>query len=128
MKTLLNTLILAAFAAAGASADIEIIFDNPSQIGHPGDLLQFFGVIKNTGPDTIFLNEVNLNLSSWDLNIVPNVRDLTPAPLDQLLNSLPISLDEDKDSGDIELAYVSVSDPLADPAGLYTAYYNVFGG
>ena len=42
--------------AFSARADIRVIFDAPSQIGAPGDALQFFGNITNTGVDTVFLN------------------------------------------------------------------------
>ena len=50
MKTLLNILVLAALAAAGAWGGIVITLDAPSQTGHPGDTLDFFGVISNTAP------------------------------------------------------------------------------
>src|ERR1035441_670204 len=91
MKTLLNILVLAALAMAGARAGIVVVFDNPHQTGHPGDLLQFFAVISNTGSDTVFLNQDGLTLAGISFTIT-----------DQFFNT-PASLDGGLSSSDIEL-------------------------
>ena len=117
MKTLLNILVLAALATAGARADILVVFDNPYQTGHPGDTLQFFGVISNTGSDTVFLNGDDLTPTGISFTIT-----------DQFFTNVPWSLDEGSSSGDIELFDVTVSNPLLDPPNIYPGTYTLLGG
>lgn len=117
MKTLLNILVLAALAAAGASAGVVVVFDNSNQTGNPGGTLQFFGVISNTGSDTVFLNSDTLTLPGLSFTIA-----------DQFLNYVPVSLDGGLSSGDIELFDVTLSNPLLDPAGPYPGSYTLIGG
>jgi hypothetical protein len=116
MKTLLNILVLAALAMAGARAGIVVVFDNPHQTGHPGDLLQFFAVISNTGSDTVFLNQDGLTLAGISFTIT-----------DQFFNT-PASLDGGLSSSDIELFDVMLSNPLLDLPNLYPGTYTLLGG
>jgi hypothetical protein len=117
MKTLLNILILGALATAGAWGGIVITLDAPSQTGHPGDTLNFFGVISNTGSDTVFLNGDPLTLAGLSFTII-----------DQFFATVPISLDGNTSSGDIDLFDVTVSNPLLDPPGKYLGSYGLLGG
>ena len=122
MKTLLCTLILATLGTAAAKADtITITFDQPNQTAVAGDTLEFFGTITNNTSSTIYLNLDALNLSG-----------LSFSTNDQFFNTVPISLDPSgqpgDSSGDIELFDVTVSSPLADPAGLYSGTYTLLGG
>jgi hypothetical protein len=117
MKTLLRILILGALATAGAWGGIVITFDAPSQTGHPGDILNFLGVISNTGSDTVFLTEDSLNLAGLSL-----------ATTDQFLTTVPVSLDGNTSSRDIDLFDVTVSNPLLDPPGEYLGSYGLIGG
>ena len=117
MKTLLKILTLGALATAGAWGGIVITFDAPSQTGHPGDTLNFFGVISNTGSDTVFLNGDPLTLAG-----------LSFAVTDQFFTTVPISLDGNTSSRDIDLFDVTVSNPLLDPPGEYLGSYGLIGG
>ncbi len=116
MKTLLNILVVAALAATGAMADITVTFDLPHQIGNAGDTLQFFGVISNTGSDTVFLNGDNPNLAGTSFTTVSKI------------DNVPFWLDGDTNSDNIELFCVTVSDPLTDVPGIYRGTYNLVGG
>jgi len=117
MKTLLNILVLAALTTAGAWADIVVQFDNPHQTGHPGDTLQFLGVISNTGSDSVFLNGDGLTLSGISFTIA-----------DQFFTTVPLSLGGGSSSSDILLFDVTLSNPLLDPAGTYPGSYTLLGG
>jgi len=118
MKTLLCTLMLAAFSAAAAKADeITITFDQPNQTGSEGQTLQFFGTITNNTSGTVFLNSDDLNLDGLSL-----------ATNDLFFVNAPISLAPDSNSGDIELFDVTVSNPLVDPAATYLGSYDLLGG
>ena len=117
MKTLFNILILSALATMAASAGIIVTFDLPSQTGHPGDTLQFFGVISNTGNDTVFLNGDS-----------PNLQGLSLTLNDQFFNTVPFSLDGGSSSGHIELFDVVVSNPLLDQPAKYLGSYTLLGG
>ncbi len=117
MKTLLNILILAALATAGARAEIIILFDNPHQTGHPGDPLQFFGVISNTGSETVFLNQDPLTLDGISFTIT-----------DWFFTNVPVSLDGTSSSPDIDLFDVTLRNPLLDPPGTYLGSYTLLGG
>jgi len=75
-----------------------VVFDNSNQTGNPGGTLQFFGVISNTGSDTVFLNSDTLTLPGLSFTIA-----------DQFLNYVPVSLDGGSSSGDIELFDVTLS-------------------
>jgi hypothetical protein len=104
--------------AFSARADIRVIFDAPSQIGAPGDALQFFGNITNTGVDTVFLNGDSLDFSgaaSFNTN-------------DLFFSTVPISLSGGASSGDIELFDISLSNPFTYPLGLYGGSYTLLGG
>ena len=117
MKTLLRILILGALATAGAWGGIVITFDAPSQTGHPGDTLNFFGVISNTGSDIVFLNGDPLTLAGLSFTIT-----------DQFFTTVPVSLDGNTSSGDIDLFDVTVSNPLLDPPAKYLGSYGLIGG
>ena len=117
MKTLLNILVLAALAASSSSAGIVVVFDNSNQTGNPGGTLQFFGVISNTGSDTVFLNGDTLTLPGLSFTIA-----------DQFFTTVPLSLGGSSSSGDIELFDVTLSNPLLDPAGPYPGSYTLIGG
>jgi hypothetical protein len=117
MKTLLNILILGALAAAGAWGGIVITLDAPSQTGHPDGTLHFFGVISNTGSDTVFLNGDPLTLAGLSFTII-----------DQFFATVPISLAGNTSSLDIDLFDVTVSNPLLDPPGKYLGSYGLIGG
>ena len=117
MKTLLKTLILGALATAGAWGGIVITFDAPSQTGHPGDTLNFFGVISNTGSDTVFLNGDPLTLAGLSFTII-----------DQFFTTVPLSLAGKTSSLDIDLFDVTVSNPLLDSFGKYLGSYGLVGG
>ena len=117
MKTLLNILILGALATAGAWGGIVVTFDAPSQTGHPGDTLHFSGVISNTGSDIVFLNGDPLTLAGASFTIT-----------DQFFATVPVSLDGNTSSGDIDLFDVTVSNPLLDPPGKYLGSYGLLGG
>jgi hypothetical protein len=101
----------------GASAGIVVTFELPSQTGHPGDTLQFFGVISNTGGDTVFLNGDSPTLQGLSLTIN-----------DQFFSTVPFSLDGGSSSRRIELFDVVVSDPLLDPPAKYLGSYTLLGG
>jgi hypothetical protein len=117
IKALLNALVLAALTTAWAWAGVVVQFDHPQQTANPGGTLQFFGVIENTGPDIVYLNGDSLTL---------DVASLTTT--DQFYANVPVSLDADTSSGDIELFDVTVSNPLLDPAGTYPGSYVLVGG
>ncbi|MGA3020296.1 MAG: VPLPA-CTERM sorting domain-containing protein [Bryobacteraceae bacterium] len=117
MKTLLNILVLAALATAGARAGIVVAFDNPDPTGHPGDALSFFGTISNTGSDTVFLNSDDLTLNGLSFTIT-----------DLFFTTVPLSLDENTTSGDIELFDVTLSNPLLDSPSIYLGTYTLLGG
>jgi hypothetical protein len=118
MKTLLNILVLAALATAGARAGvIEIVLDNPYQTGHPGDTLQFFGTISNTGSDPVFLNGDSLTLAGLSFTIT-----------DLFLTNVPMSLDAGSSSVDLELFDVTLSNPLLDLPADYLGSYTLLGG
>jgi hypothetical protein len=117
MKTLLNILILGALATAVAWGGIVVTLDDPSQTGHPGQTLQFFGVISNNGDDTVFMNGDSLTLAGLSFTIT-----------DQFFATVPVSLDGNTSSGDIDLFDVTVSNPLLDPPGKYLGSYGLIGG
>ena len=117
MKTLLKTLILGALATAGAWGGIVITFDAPSQTGHPGQTLQFFGVISNNGDDTVFMNFDDLTLAG--LSFTTN---------DLFFTTVPLFLDGGSSSDHIELFDVTVSDPLLDSPAKYLGGYTLLGG
>jgi hypothetical protein len=116
MKTVLNFLVLSALATAGARADIAVTFDDPFQSGGPGATLRFFGVISNSGSDTVFLNADNLNLAGTSFTVA------------DLFFNTPLSLGAGMSSPDIELFDVTVNNPLSDPFGLYSGSYVLSGG
>jgi hypothetical protein len=117
MKTLLCTLMLAAFSAAAKADEITITFDQPNQAGSEGQTIQFFGTITNNTSGTVFLNSDDLNLGGLSL-----------ATNDLFFANAPISLGPDSNSGDIELFDVTVSNPLIDPAATYLGSYDLVGG
>jgi hypothetical protein len=83
MKTLLCALMLATLgtATAAASSVLMITFDNPDQIGMPGQFLEFTGTITNTSPDAIFLTSDEPNLSGLSLDVL----DLFPVDVPHFL-------------------------------------------
>jgi hypothetical protein len=119
MKTLLSTIVLAALAATAANADIEVLLDNAAQSGSANDTLSFFGTITNTSSDStledaIYLNSDSLNLSLADATVSDN-----------FLSNVPLYLAGGQSSGDIDLFDLTLG---ADPAGVYTGQYSLFGG
>jgi hypothetical protein len=118
MKTLLCTIILATLGAITASAgEVTITFDQPDQVGAQGSTLQFFGTIVNNTGSLIFLNGDDLNLSGLSLT-----------PIDLFFSNVPLTLDANASSGDIELFDVTVNNPLLDPTGTYKGAYDLTGG
>jgi hypothetical protein len=105
----------------GSRADIFIAFDDPGQTGSPGQTLQFFGTITNTGsdPDPVYLNSDSFNFALSGLSYT-----LT----DQFFNTVPVSLAGGASSGDIELFDITLADPVNDPFGSYTGTYGLLGG
>jgi hypothetical protein len=122
MKTKLAffVLIITAIGVLPAMADsITISLDNPNQTGQAGETLGFFGTVTNTGGVTIFLNDVNLDLSGTSFS-----SDFQ----DMFFANVPASLDPGDSSGDILLFDVTLSNPLNDPPGLYGGTYTLLGG
>jgi hypothetical protein len=120
-KTLLILLALSAFSASARADVLSISFDQSSQIGSPGETLQFFGTITNESDQTVYLNSDAPNLSGLSLT----VNDL-------FFSNVPISLAPNgaagDSSGDIELFDVLVSNPLLDAQGTYPGIYTLYGG
>jgi hypothetical protein len=110
-------IVLLALSVAASQASILIAFDNPFQIGKPGNTLTFTGVVSNGGSGTVFLNSDTLNLLGGNF-----------AVNDLFFSNVPISLDPGQSSGTIDLFEVHVSDPFPDAPGLYTGTYSVLGG
>jgi hypothetical protein len=118
MKTVLCTLMLATLSALSAKADVTIVFDQPDQIGSPGETLQFFGTITNDDSENrVFLNSDDLTLNGLSLTTD-----------DLFFANVPASLAAGESSGDIELFDVLVSNPLVDAPGMYQGSYTLFGG
>jgi len=121
MKTFIKWIALTALSAVGCRADIVIAFDDPSQAGSPGQMLQFFGTITNTGsdPDPVYLNSDSFNFALSSLSYT-----LT----DQFFSTVPASLAGGASSGDIELFDITLANPVSDPVGSYTGAYGLLGG
>ncbi len=118
MRILFCSLMLAALSAFPAAADVvTIVFDQPNQMGLPGQTLEFFGTITNHTGGTVFLNNDDLNLAGLSFSIN-----------DQFFNTVPISLAPGQSSGDIELFDVMVANPLLDAPATYLGIYALFGG
>jgi len=118
MKTILCALILATLATTAAKADsVTISFDQPNQIGHAGQTLEFFGTITNNTGATIFLN-----------SDTPNLLGLSFSITDQFFSTVPPSLAAGETSSDIELFDVTLSNPLLDPFATYAGDYTLVGG
>ena len=99
-----------------ARADtIGIAFDNASQTGSPGDTLQFFGTLTNTGADTVFLNGDDINLSGFPASAITD-----------LFGNTPVSLNSGANSGDIELFDVTI--PTGFPGSTNPGNYTLTGG
>jgi hypothetical protein len=122
MKNLLCTLMLVALSAAAAQASaLTIAFDQPDQIGMPGQTLQFFGTIANTSANTVFLISDDLNPTGLSLTVTDLFFANAPfflAPSGQPGDS----------SGDIELFDIAVSAPLLDAPATYPGTYDLVGG
>jgi hypothetical protein len=117
MKTIIRLSLLTALAAITASAGIiTIAFDNPHQVGRPGDTLTFNGVITHVGlsgePD-IYLNSDSLNFT-------------LPGALvtDNFFINVPIYLSPGASSGSINLFEIVLVGPL----DLYPGVYQLVGG
>ncbi|HEX4137806.1 MAG TPA: hypothetical protein VHY84_24565 [Bryobacteraceae bacterium] len=119
MKTLSNILILTALAAVAANADITVTLDNASQIGAPGAVLNFFGMIANNGDSTVYLNGDSFNFALGPASYTIN---------DNFFTNVPISLAAGANSGDIDLFDVTLSNPIVDPNGSYSGSYGLLGG
>jgi hypothetical protein len=120
MKTLFHLITFTALAAGGAFAsNIAITFDSSTLTGNPGDTLQFFVNITNSGSANVFLNAdtIDLALSSGSYTL----NDLT-------LSNLPVMLGPGESTGDTELFDVTLNNPLADPFGPYSGVYTLQGG
>lgn len=122
-KLYLIILALAATSALPARADgITVIFDTPDQAGSPGETIQYFGVITNTGTDTVYLN-------SDDINLDGGPDDFTFSDASFYANTPSGYLDGGASTGDIELFDVTINDPF--PDALYTSYegdFTLLGG
>ena len=118
---LITPIMLAAMAATVSAADISIVFDNPDQVGVPGQTLSFFGVITNTdmtlGDQPIYLNSDSLNFTLSDATV-----------MDNFIANVPISLAEGESSGDIDLFDITLANPGVNPAGVYPGTYELLGG
>ena len=122
MKNLLCTLMLATLTAAAAQAStLTIAFDQPDQIGMPGQTLQFFGTITNTSANTVFLNNDDLNPTGLSLT----ANDLFFANVPVFLAPSGQAGDS---SGDIELFDIAVSAPPLDAPATYPGTYDLVGG
>jgi hypothetical protein len=122
MKSILNLFAFAVLTAGAAQASvITISFDNPNQIGVPGQTLNFFGVISNTDsnisdPD-VFLNADTLNFTLADGIVTDN-----------FFANVPVSLASGASSGDIDLFDITLPIPESQPLGVYSGNYTLFGG
>ena len=115
-KSCLVLFLSVVFGCAMARADtIGIVFDNASQTGSPGDTLQFFGTLTNTGSDTVFLNSDDINLSGFP-----------PAAINDMFANTPLSLDPGTNSGDIELFDVTIQTGF--PGSINPGDYTLTGG
>jgi hypothetical protein len=125
MKIFINLLALMALANATAIAsNIVITFDDPNQIGVPGETLTFFGTITNTSSDTTLSDAIYFNSDSLNFTLSP-----ASATIDDLFFSdVPIDLVGGASSGDIELFDIILADPVSDPIGTYEGTYGLIGG
>jgi hypothetical protein len=117
MKPFLQMFALAVAAVTVAEAGVVFTLDNPDQTGLPGNRLQFFGTITNTGTDTVFFNSDNFNFTGG----------ASFSTTDLFFSNAPISLDGGLSSGDIELFDVSLTDPFTDSFGLYGGSESLIG-
>lgn len=105
-----------AFGCAMARADVlEIVLDEPSQTGSPGDTLQFFGTLTNASADTIFLTGDTLTLPGFPQGSIVD-----------LFGNTPISLSQGANSGDIELFDITI--PNGFPGSGNHGNYTLLGG
>jgi hypothetical protein len=118
MKPFLQMFALAVAAVTVAEAGVVFTLDNPDQTGLPGNTLQFFGTITNTGTDTVSFNSDNFNFTGG----------ASFSTTDLFFSNAPISLDGGLSSGDIELFDVSLTDPFTDSFGLYGGSESLIGG
>jgi hypothetical protein len=125
MRTFINLISLMALVTAGAWADgiITITFDDPNQVGAPGQTLQFFGTITNTSSDTTMADAVYWNSDSFNLSLDSPDYTLT----DDFANT-PVYLTGGQSSGDIELFDITLANPVSDPPGIYLGTYGLIGG
>ena len=119
MKIQIASIAMFMLAGSIARADIIITLDAAAQTGSPGDTLIFSGVMSNTGPDTVFLNGADLNLSG---------NSFTPDSSDPFLANVPVSLDPGQATSDIELFDVLINHPFTDPFASYSGSYTLSGG
>jgi hypothetical protein len=117
MKSIFRLFFVAALAAMSASAGIiTIAFDNPDQVGNPGETLSFYAVITHVGdsgePD-IYLNSNSLDLTMPGATVIDN-----------FFANVPIFLAPGESSGSINLFDVV----LTSPNGLYAGAYQLIGG
>jgi hypothetical protein len=117
MKSILRLFLLTAVAVIPASAGIiSIAFDNPDQIGLPGETLSFYAVITHvgTGGDP----DLYLNSDSLDLTMPGGF------VLDNFFANVPISLAPGESSALIDLFDVT----LPNDPGPYAGAYQLLGG
>jgi hypothetical protein len=119
MKIQITLIAMLLLAGSIAPADIVITLDAAAQTGSPGHTLIFSGTLFNSSPDTIFLNGADLNLAG---------NSFTPDFSDPFLANVPVSLDPDQATSDIELFEVLLNDPFIDPFVPYSGNYALSGG
>jgi len=125
MKTIAKLIALTVLTTAGGWAGtITITLDNPNQTGSPGDTLQFFGTVTNTGTDTDPADAFYLNFDSLGLSL----SDPSYTAADNFGDFPAFSLLGGDSTGDIDLFDITLNDPTSDSFGLYPGTYGLFGG
>jgi hypothetical protein len=118
MRLILQLVIATIAVVSNAGATTLLTLDTPDQVGHPGDTLQFFGSLTNTGPDTVFLNSSDLNFT--------NAASFTTDDLFAV--NVPVSIDPGQTVNGIEFFDITLSNPFTDPFDVYSGTYTLLGG
>jgi len=128
MKTALYLITAALFAISTADGGILVSLDNPSQsgaldnpdqTGNPGYDFVFSGRIVNNGSETVYLDADSLIFNNNGDNLNFTVNDD--------FGNVPISLDPNQTSDDIELFDIMISPSFTAAFGPYTGSYSLLG-